>query len=182
MVIVVSKTTIKRCSEFAEARMQSSTKLYVDRGERQLSKIFRDIVGGTVAEFAVCNYLKSKNLDCTDPDLTIYEKRGKSYSPDLNSDDRRIHVKSQSAESAERHGLSWTFQKKDPLIWGPHKQDYLALTETKDNCVTIKAIVRARNLQDEHLYSEPKNTAYAYSKTVVYWDELLASGINLWEI
>ena len=182
MVIVISPETLEACKKFTEERMLSSAKLYAKRGEQNLEKIFKDILGGTIAEFAVQAYLLSDGSDCTDPDLEIYSSRAKSYAPDLFSAGKRIHVKSQSRESAERHGLSWSFQKKDPLVWGAHEKDFIVLTQTDGNAVTIKAVVKAQNLLDNYLFSDPRNTSYSHTKTVVYFEELLASGIDIWEL
>jgi len=147
-----------------------------------LSKIRRDIYGGALAEFAVYNYFLKDGLNCSEPDLEIYHASSKSYDPDLYVQGNKIHVKSQTKEAAERWGLSWTFQKNDPLLKVPSDTDYLALCKTHGNAVEICAILKAKTVHKENLFSDCRVANYAVTKKVIYFEELEASKINLWEL
>lgn len=182
MIFILSKDVLKKCGEFSHKRIWGSHKLYKQRGETNIAKIQDDIYAGALAEFAVYNYLKMDNRDCTEPDLEIYASNAKNYSPDLISEDLKIHVKSQTAESAERWGLSWSFQRVDPLIKMPTEKDYIALCKVHGNVVELIGVVKAETVLQEHLFAECRNLKYAKTKQVIYYDELAASKINLWEL
>jgi len=182
MDVKISPTTLKTCENFADARLGASANLYKKRGEQQISKIRQDIITGTVAEFAVQQFLKLDGRNCSAPDLTIYPATQKSYASDLCSEGLDVHVKAQDVESANRWGLSWLFQKKDPVIKLPKAKDYVCFCKVSGRSVQIKAIVRAKKLLEEHLISELRLSGYNKTKKAVYYDELVASGINLFEL
>lgn len=182
MIIIINKDTQKKCGDFAQRRLFGSHTLYKKRGENDLAKIRQDIYCGALAEFAVYNYLQMDNLDCSEPDLQIYASKAKSYAPDLVAGGKNIHVKSQSQESADRWGLSWTFQRLDPLLKHAKPDDFIALCMVKGNAVEIKAILRADTVGREQLFSDCRVPKYAATKKVIYYDELQASKIELWEL
>lgn len=182
MVIKLSKDVEQACIDFADARLKGSSELYKRRGEARLEKIRQDIITGALAEFAVKECVQSDARYCSEPDLTIYEQANKSYAADLESENCQIHVKSQTKEASERWGLSWIFQKNDPLVRQPESTDIIALTQVDGLSVEVIGLVSARTLLRERLIAEPRNVKYARTKRAVYYDELLASKINLWEI
>ena len=182
MEIIISKDTVKKCADFAEKRIVGSSKLYKARGEKWVEKIKSDIYNGALGEFGAYLHFINMGLLCSEPDLEIYEQKSKSYAPDLILGDMKLHVKSQSNDSAAKHGLSWTFQQKDPIVWAPKKDDYVIMTKVTGNLVELKALVAARILAKEHLFTEPRMALYGHTKTVVYYEELEASKIKLWEL
>ena len=111
MKIKVSKYNYNKCVDFANKQLKTSKALYTYRGENKKEKIVYDIIVGKLAELAVTKFLK-----CSKPDFTIYERRKKSYSPDLRLGNLRIHVKGQSEESVKRYGHSWLFQRSDQIV------------------------------------------------------------------
>lgn len=179
--IIIQEQTMKRCRDFAEQRLAGSSRLYKQRGEKWVQKIYEDIVHGTAAEFAVKQFLDSQGVECSEPDLTIYTSKQKSFNADLCSGGKKLHVKSQSADSAARHGLSWTFQNQDKLLWQPAKEDYVVFCKVKDNMIQLKAVCKATELLREELYVPPRIALYGATKSVIYYDELSATGIELWE-
>ena len=78
MKVKISKYNYNKCVDFANKQLKTSADLYAYRGEAKKEKIVYDIIVGKLAELAVCKFLKSSK-----PDFTIYERRKKSYGPDL---------------------------------------------------------------------------------------------------
>lgn len=164
--IRLSADIIDKCRDFANKRTDKSLALYKQRGELNRQKIFADIFHGTLAEFAVSHFLSG----CSQPDLNIYDVPQKSYSKDLKFKDINIHVKSQALKASARYGLSWVFQKYDPLVLKPTKQDYLALTcVLPDLTVQINGIMPARS----SIFKPLKIESYASSKTALYLTDAL---------
>lgn len=182
MVISVTQEEYKQCCEFADARIALSQKVYKARGEQRVAKIRQDIINGTLAEFAVCNLLNQKNVECTSPDLTVYSVEQKSYNADLKSGELEIHVKSQTRDSAQRWDESWVFQKTDPLVGRPKPEQLVAFTVVDGKEVQIRAIVGAKDLAKELLFTDLRVGSYGRTKRAVYYDELVASGIELFKL
>lgn len=156
---------MERCKEFAKIRAEGSAKVYQFRGEANRQKIYSDILLGTLSEFAVASVLPN----CTEPDLTIYEKKDKSYAKDLMFGPYHVHVKSQGETSAKRYGLSWVFQKTDPLVRSPQKHDLLALCcVNNDLTVEIIGIVPA----SKAVFKDLKVYQYRGTKTALYRQDI----------
>lgn len=159
--------------------MAGSEKLYRLRGELRNSKIWEDVYIGAVSEFAAYEYLNSIGFKVDAPDLSIHKKSKKSFSADFKSGDYNIHVKSQSAKSAKRYGLSWLFQKTDKLFSAPSATDLFlfckAITE-KDEVleVEILGMVQVSKLVEARILKEPKVFQYKHSKIAIYFDDVKA--------
>lgn len=179
MEVELNKNILKLCEEFADARMEGSQRLYRKRGEQQLKKIRKDIVTGAMAEFAVQEYVQRGGNFCSDPDLTVLDAAAKSYEADLKTPEFNLHVKSQDAESAERWGLSWLFQKRDPITKFPKLNDVVIFCRVNGNCVTVMSTLFAQTLLTELLLTDLRLSSYGKTKKAVYYDELLASGVEL---
>jgi hypothetical protein len=67
------------CNKFADERMALSADLYKSRGELNTDKIRKDIFTGALAEFAIQQYLMSRGLKCSAPDLSILENNKKIF-------------------------------------------------------------------------------------------------------
>ena len=123
MKIKISKYNYNKCVDFANKQLKTSADLYSYRGEAKKEKIVYDIIVGKLAELAVTKFLK-----CSKPDFTIYERRKKSYGPDLRLGNLRVHVKGQSEESVQRYGHSWLFQRSDQIVRNATPYDIIILT------------------------------------------------------
>jgi hypothetical protein len=130
---------------------------------------------GTLGEWAVYLWAKSKGGECTPPDLEIYNKREKSYKKDLVwnlPDGRRInlHVKSQTEESRKRYGFSWVFTKTDRINYMTGPKDYVVLTYLhSNNRIEILKIVKGSNLVK--YFKEPVIAAYKDTKRAIYYKD-----------
>lgn len=162
--------------------MEKSEALYRSRGELRTSKIRSDIVTGALAEFAVFKYLTDKGQPCSPPDLSILEVRNKSFAADLMSGDVHVHVKSQTIESANKHGTSFLFQKTDKILSTPSETALMAFCIVHPENVEIKAIVKVLDIVEANLLDKPKVFIYQQSKNAIYLDAVLSSKINLWSI
>ncbi|MBV6514164.1 MAG: hypothetical protein FMNOHCHN_03754 [Ignavibacteriaceae bacterium] len=179
-VIQVTDSVLEKCTAFAKARMEGSKQLYRIRGELNDEKMKEDLIIGAIAEFAVYKLLKSKIKGLSKPDLKIYEKKKKSFSPDLQSDQACVHVKAQTEASAKAYGTSWLFQRTDKIFSEERKNEYLCLCVVKQNRDTeILAIVKLEDLKRYKLLKKPKVPRYKLTKVAIYAEDLLNSGIEI---
>lgn len=181
-----SRYILNRVRQFAQDRMSGSSRLYSYRGEKNMSKMEEDIIIGTLGEYAVYNYLKSKGYKCSRPDLKIYEKKRKSFDADLKVSSmgfkpyvRHVHVKSQSLNSVKRYGQSWLFQKSDSLVANPEKSDIMIFTNVCPTTweVNIVGIVHPRLVTELGLWGECKVWSYRKTKVAIYLEDLEPYGI-----
>lgn len=179
MEIKLSNYYLKKCQDFANARIDGSKQLYAYRGESNIEKMKEDIVVGLMAEWGCYKWLKSLGLNPSKPDMKIYEGRRKSYSADIFCNDLRIHVKSQSEKSSARYGLSWLGQKTDKLWSSPDNQDLVFFAQVSGNVVKILGMVSAKDIVENDLLKEPKVPKYRHSKVAIYWDNIAESSINI---
>ena len=67
-----STTTHWALSEvFADESLAGRADKIASRGQSVLAKVRSDIIFGTVAEFAVSDFLKAQGFTCTEPDTTF---------------------------------------------------------------------------------------------------------------
>lgn len=96
---------------------------YSDSNQRWSQKIERDHYVSKLGEEAVALVLASRHLVVRGPDYTIYRGREKSWEADLFVAGVPLHVKTQTADSGDRYGHSWTFQnsarRRDPVLLEP---------------------------------------------------------------
>ena len=164
--VKLSQEVIDSCMEFVDTRTKDSAALYGSRGEARNTKIYKDILYGVLAEFAISSLL----ANCSKPDLTIYTKKQKSYAKDLEWNGLHLHVKSQGAVSAKRYGLSWIFQRTDPVVSKPAQTDILALCCVQDDLtVDVYGFLNASQAQ----FKELKVFQYRNSKTALYFEDIL---------
>ncbi|HLD91141.1 MAG TPA: hypothetical protein VI911_09030 [Patescibacteria group bacterium] len=163
---IVNKDTINLCKQFALDSVESSLDEYSKRNQSNKELIIQQIFEGKVAEFAVYQYYKDRQLDCTLPDISIYTKRKKSFSSDLQVGMYHIHVKSQNLSSQRRYGKSWLFQAKDPLFKKATEYDICVFCTVDENVVTIELKDQFVNLT----FSEPKLDKLKGNKKAFYLD------------
>lgn len=119
------------CTYFAELTYSSNLDEYARRGQNNPDKIKLDIAQGKAAEFAAMRFLiEEGHQKVSIPDMNLHRK--KSFDPDLTTAKYSIHVKSQSMESFNKYGKSFLFQKKDPLVVNPKKNDRIVAVLCKN--------------------------------------------------
>ena len=166
MKVKISKYNYNKCVDYPNKQLKTSKDLYTFRGENKKEKIVYDIIVGKLAELAVCKFLK-----CSKPDFTIYERRKKSYGPDLRLGNLRVHVKGQSEESVQRYGHSWLFQRSDQIVRNATPYDIIILTSVSVRKleVQILKLIRARDINK---WGECKVPQYRHSKVALYLEEI----------
>lgn len=192
MKITINDYTSRKCSTFAKERIKTSAGLYKYRGETNMDKMVEDVKIGTMAEYAVFNYVKQLGFKCTKPDLKHYKAKDKSFSADLKADkvfvdektlewrDALIHVKSQGTKSAKAYGSSWLFQKQDKIFRGEKDEEFLAFCIVDKRDVELQAIVKVKDVKK--LLKEPKVWRYKDTKVALYLDDVLENVTELWRI
>lgn len=168
LIIELTEKALKLSRDFADKVVGTNIEAYKRRGQSNLRAITEQIYGGKLAEFAVASVLK----DCTEPDVEIYDKKKKSFSADLIWNEKQIHVKSQTRESAKKYGTSWSFQKQDRLIKQPTPEDLLALCvlDLSLNTVCLWGVFPATLAVP--ILKEPVVYQLRNTKSVLYWDDL----------
>lgn len=159
------------CWKFANECVDTNLNMYNRRNQKNRNKIMNDIYFGKLAEYGVYKYLRMLKHHCTEPDTEIYKARKKSYDADLKVDHKfDIHVKTQTLVQAEKYGVSWMFQKRDPLIKEPKDNDFIFLTllDTRSGSFNLLGVANALHIQD--LYGDPKIEWLNTKKTLYYID------------
>ena len=138
----------EKCSRFADESLPTNKDEYEKRSQYNIDKIKEDIKNGKLAEFCVYHILsqiKASTDDLPLPDLTIYPASKKSFQPDLVLTRKtgkiiNFHIKTQTIESGNMFGVSWSFQKYDPVVTRPTDSDYFIGTtlDLNNNICTIK--------------------------------------------
>lgn len=157
--------------QFSKDVIKTNLEKYKKRNQFNPVKIFNDIVTGKVAEYAVYNYFKIKNRECSKPDIKIYEAAKKSFDADLLVEEKiKIHIKSQTIEQANKYSLSWTFQAEDSLVKTPTTDDYIVLCRVDDLKVDILSIKSASYFIGK--YKDPKLFKLKGIKKVIYYHDV----------
>jgi len=187
--ILVSDEDIKRCRLFAEKSVSTSIDQYARRRQTDPRTIQHQIQVGKTGELGVFNWLTRHSLHPTEPDFEIYDARHKSFAADMLLEEPvtyssglvgknvyDIHVKAQDMQSAERFGISWTFQYgtkvgSDSEIFKPDPTGYIAFALVNKNQVTLYGFTAVRTLHEYNLFRDPKLAKLRGIKTVVYNDD-----------
>jgi hypothetical protein len=182
---IISPEIYEKCIQFAKASVHSSADKYARRNQFDVEKIVKDIRNGKIAEEITRAACLAKLPNLSEPDYNIYDKKNKSWDPDLKDADSgiRIAVKSQDIDSDINFGRSWVFQfgnggkyDCDSGIFGKednsnHYVSFVSLNTPKRKA-TIRAIVKVSWLHDNKLFKEMKKQNLRGNKLAVYYDDL----------
>lgn len=169
-------TLWKACNDFAQKEIVTTERMRNKRGQFNREKMVYDTTVGKMGEWAVTWLFWKNNIDCSEPDMEIYEKHRKSFDADLTYDGVELHVKSQCEEAARRYGTSFVFQKggqgrghTDPIIRSGDGQAIFVVvretTRSADVYGPITTDVLRKNLRD------PKLDYLKKTKTCVYLED-----------
>jgi len=187
-VIELSNEEVMKCRRFALDVVDTNIEKYRQRNQFNKKKIIKDIYVGKKGEIAAWKYLNNIGVDegtytsgifTNKPDFEIYGARRKSFDADLFDETSKesFHVKTMTHESAERWGLSWSFQIEDPLVSRPEQKDHIVLCEVLDKFnVDVKFVMDA--LMAQNLYGVPRLYKLRRIKKVLYWKDI-AEELNL---
>lgn len=181
---IIDSDTYNKCVTFAKASVGTSSDKYARRNQFDIDKIVKDIRNGKIGEEGVHKVLLEGLPQLSGPDHNIYDKKDKSWDPDLKdlSSGVRVGVKSQDYESAIHFGESWVFQFRagqkydvDTGIFGDkddkHYVAFVALNVPK-RTGEVRAIVRVSWLHEKNLFKEMKKQNLRGNKVAVYYDDL----------
>lgn len=170
MLISLTDEEISKCKKFAQDVVHTNIDKYRERNQCDVDKIVDDIFVGKLAEYASYKLLLSKGKQVEEPDVKVYSARRKSFSADLTDGKMQYHVKCMKKSTAERFGLSWSFQMEDKLVTQPSDTDAMILCEIDNTDVDVKAIVKASKVTG--LYTKPVLRKLWYVKRVLMWDDV----------
>jgi hypothetical protein len=83
---------------------------YLDSKQFNQTKVWQDHFISKIGEEAVYQVFAQFTEQIIPPDYTIYQGKNKSWAADLNVNGIDLAVKTQTKTSANKFGLSWTFQ------------------------------------------------------------------------
>ena len=175
MEIIIDNIIISKLQKFSKKRLQNN--VYIQRGSPNSKKVYEDILTGAIGEYGAYLYLKNLNINVTEPDLNLYDKKEKSFNADLECDNNMYHVKSQSVISSQRYGNSWLLQKTDPVVCSPKVNEYFIFTEVDGNKVKILKKISCKFIKENKLYKKTKLNKYNNNKVAIYLKDL--KGIKL---
>ena len=192
MKYIITDYIYQKCQKFAEESVGSSVDKYARRNQFDVEKIIKDIRNGKIGEEGTHSSLLSKFPNLSTPDHQIYDKKNKSWDPDLkDASGIKIAVKSQDIDSAIAYGDSWVFQIGN----GKYDCDVSVFKENDANHYvafnslnvpkrygTIRAIVKIQWLHDNKLFKEMKIPQLRNNKIAVYLSDLEKYSDQLWQI
>ncbi|CAB4196913.1 hypothetical protein UFOVP1290_433 [uncultured Caudovirales phage] len=181
----ITEEIFSKCDKFAKESVGTSTDKYARRNQFDPGKIMKDIRNGKIAEQISYEKISGIIPGLSEPDYNIYDKKHKSWDPDLKDKNSniRVAVKSQDIESALHFGESWVFQfndgKKydcDTGIFGKDlNQDHyvsFVLLNVAKRIGSIRSIVKVQWLHDKKLFKAMQKQNLQGNKVAVYFDDL----------
>jgi hypothetical protein len=189
-LIELTESDRKLVEDFATKIDSTVRKIYEARDgqryDRRPERLHEQQVGAKLSELAVHRYITSLGHTCSSPDFTIYEKKKKTFSPDMKlGDGSPIHVKSQEPHVAELCGISWMVEKTDKELY-INTTGYVALclVSLQHNTVRLLGLPKASFLKEKGiLYGQPKKEFLRETKSTIYYDELrLQQEADVWAL
>lgn len=178
MKFYLGKDVVIACQIFAKNVLRTNIDEYRNRNQFDEKKIQDDITIGKLAEWGVFFiYVNRGRHSVTLPDMRILGVKDKSFDCDLSWDLFRLHIKSQTEESANRYGSSWIFQNKDPLFGYSNEYDIIvgcSVTLDKDTDGFLKGAFVEIQLEKQFKslkFSDTKLNKFGGSKKAVYLKE-----------
>ena len=187
--------TWKKCRQFAVDSLDSSADEYARRGQEDPGRKIIQTTNGKLVELQAFSAYQPRFSDLTPPDFEIYQKKDKSWTPDLISKlyDIRIAVKAKFDEDAERWGPSWIFEKTDRKIFGskldaknldPHQYVCMGIVDPICREVWLKACVKLQWLHDNNLFTKPDRDYLGTKLTVRLenMEKVISNPDELWQL
>ncbi len=174
MFLKLSNVDFDRCEKFALEQLNTSFDMYKLRGESNFTKMKEDIIIGKLGELAVAKWLRKTGRKCNRVDFSIYERKNKSFGPDLVCEKFNVHIKSQGQQSIKRYGKSWLLQKNDKITRSPTDEDYLCFTsvDLANLEVDILGFVKVKDIISEGCLDEPRVPRYRATKIALYFENI----------
>lgn len=191
---IITEDIFNRCGSFAKSSVATSADKYARRNQFDIEKIAKDIRNGKIGEEGVYEKISSIYPNLSKPDHNIYDKKDKTWDPDLKdiASGTHVAVKSQDIESSINFGESWVFQfgnggkydcdtgifkKIDPN----HYVAFVSLNVPK-RFGNIKALVKVQWLHDKKMFKEMQKQSLRGNKVAVYYEDLEKHLEELWQL
>ena len=146
---------------------------YSDSQQSNKRKIWQDHFISKIGEEAVYQVFSQFTDNLTEPDYTIYFGKNKSWDADLKVNANDLAVKTQTKSSADKFGLSWTFQcgkqRKDTILDQP--ESWVCFVQCDDSNTQYNCIVYPPIQIEEIKFGKPKLLKLRGEKLVVYAEE-----------
>jgi hypothetical protein len=189
---IITEETLDSCAKFATASVQSSIDKYKRRNQFNVEKIIKDIKVGKLGEECVYDLVSKTYPTLSKPDYNIYDKKDKSWLPDLKTNEFFLAVKTQNIDSAIAYGESWVFQynfgKNYDCDKGIFKSEddnhyvaFVAMNVPK-RFANIRAIVKVSWLHKNKLFKEMKKENLRGNKLAIYYNDLEQFENELWQL
>lgn len=173
----ITKQAAEQAHQFALESYRTNVDEYARRGQTDQAHIVEQIAQGKLAEIGTVEILKQRRpgIPISEPDFEVYSAEGKSYEADLEAFGYLLHIKSQSRKKAERFGLSWVFQKSDPLVHRPKLQDAILLTVRDAERIYLLWLGFAMSVINK--YKPPRASALRATKTCIYYEDIIPENL-----
>ncbi|MGZ9166298.1 MAG: hypothetical protein ACXW4U_14090 [Anaerolineales bacterium] len=161
-----------RASAFADAVIDTVD--YRDSNQSKRQKIRDDHFVSKLGEEAVRRVFEARSCVVEGPDYTIYDKKQKSWVADLKVNALDVAVKTQRRSTANRYGLSWTFQdspkRRDPILSLP--EAWVCLVVYEDLKPDYECVVYPLRKIKQLIFEAPRLSRLAEKKQAVYLETL----------
>lgn len=170
-IVHLPHSLIVKAKEFA--RNVVSTTNYTDSNQYSVAKITDDHMISKLGEEAV-KIVYSSIANVVGPDYKIYAGKYKSWDHDLYVDNIGLAVKTQKKTTANKFGLSWTFQagtyRRDTILSTP--EAWVCFVEYDDTSATNTCYVYPAMQIKKIKFKEPVLLKLRGHKKVVYADDM----------
>ena len=160
------------CLHYAIKELESTKRQKNRRNQFNTNAMIHQTTTGKLAEWALTLYYLDKGEQISDPDMTIYNARGKSFDADLTLNNKDLHVKSQTVVSAKRFGTSWMFQfdgkgygHKDPLLQYANGDVAFCIVDFTNKRVHIEGICNFQKIR--HKLKKPVKNSLKNTKRCI---------------
>ena len=171
-IIHLPSEAVERANAFAES--VTGTVNYRDSNQAIRKKIQDDHFVSKLGEEAVRFVFEARKCVVQGPDYAIYDSRQKSWAPDLKINSLDVAVKTQRRSSANRHGLSWTFQdspkRRDPILVMPDA--WVCLVVYEDLKPEYECVVYPLRKIKQLVFQAPRLRKLVGKKQAVYLETL----------
>ena len=171
-VVHLPSEAVARARAFAEAVIDTVN--YRDSNQVAKKKIHDDHYISKLGEEAVSMIFKSRNCEVKGPDYDIYAGKQKSWSADLVINALDVAVKTQRRSTANRYGLSWTFQnsskRRDPILEIPNA--WVCLVVYEDLKPDYEYLVYPLRKIKQLIFEAPRLSKLVGKKQSVYLETL----------
>ncbi len=166
--VQVDQEAVEKALKFAKSVV--STTNYSDSHQESIEKITNDHFISKIGEEAV-RIVFSRYTQVQGPDYAIYHGKLKSWDDDLYINNAGLAVKTQKKSTADRFGLSWTFQcgffRRDTILDNP--EAWVVFVKYYDDKPHVCEVFPPFQMK-ELILGEPKLLKLKGSKKVVYAD------------